>query len=382
MGEMTDQVTNVASGILPFLPFWVALIVAAILAKPILRFLLATKSRQTVSEYAPEGHQKKQGTPTMGGLIIVLGSTLSIVGYDLYLRFVRPFNKSTIGSAWNAWYAALLILLLGFATIGFVDDFVVPRLFVGKRGLGWKQKILMQVVFATLASGVMVGWKDAAQGALYVFLILFCSNAYNFLDGLDALAGSVLIALSGGLMVLGRSAPMNGYFEVVLLALIGATIPFLFLNAPPAKVFMGDVGSLPIGAVLGLVFASFAWPVYGNWTFYTPYSTLSASAESSSPQFGMWVPLLIIGLVLVAELVPVPLQIFWVKVFKKKLFPYTPIHHAFEKAGVAETRVVWHFLLVQLLLAAMAYLVLTGIRTGFDAPAGAGYYYQVDRPTS
>jgi len=362
-------------GIAHLLPFWVGLMAAAALAFPIYRILLVMKSRQTVSQYAPEGHQAKQGTPTMGGIIIVAGTLLSLVGFDLYTRLELP----AMDPLWTSWLAASLVLLLGFATIGFIDDFVVPRLVKGKRGLGWKQKVLLQIVAAVLATGLLLGWRVTGQATLYVFLILFASNAYNFLDGCDALAGSVLIVLCGGLLMIGHSAPMSGSTQVVLHALIGATIPFLILNAPPAKVFMGDVGSLPLGALIGLVTSTLAWPAReARWTFYTPYSTLAGGASAGVLQPVMIVPLLILGLILIAELVPVPMQIFWVKVFKKRLFPYTPIHHAFEKAGWPESRVVWTFLIAQIVLAVVAYSVLLMIVDASIPAPGRYHYYYVD----
>lgn len=366
---MESETYSRAFGLERLLPFWVAFLGAALLAFPIYRALLAMKSRQTVSQFAPEGHQKKQGTPTMGGLIIVAGVLISLAVY--FAASAPPLPQE---AWWNRWFGAGMILLVGFALIGFVDDFVVPRLFKGKRGLGWKQKILMQVVLAVLATGTLLSFKVTGQAALYVFLILFASNAYNFLDGLDGLAGSVLIALCGGLLVLGQFAPFGDASRVVLHALVGATIPFLFLNAPPAKLFMGDVGSLPIGALLGLVLANLMWPfVGGRWIFYTPYSTLSDLGQPGI-QWSMIVPCLIVGFVLIAELIPVPMQIFWVKVFKRKLFPYTPIHHAFEKAGWPESRVVWHFLLVQILCAALAYTV--ALRSVAPPDRKYHYYYQ------
>lgn len=343
------------------MPFWIAFLASALAAYPIYKILLALKSRQTVSEFAPEGHQKKQGTPTMGGLIIVFG-----VFAWWFLTLSGSDGGHRDAQLWK-WLWSCFVLLIGFAGIGFVDDFVVPRLIAGKRGLGWKQKILMQVVLAVLATGLLLGWNVDIRSALYVFLILFCANAYNFLDGLDALAGSVLIALCGGLMVLSSSAPMGAGVGSLLIVLIGATIPFLYLNAPPAKIFMGDVGSLPIGALLGLVFSTLMWPSVAGWTFYTPYSTMSEMTSGGGFNSLMILPLLVVGFVLVAELIPVPLQIFWVKVFKRKLFIYTPIHHAFEKKGWAESRVVWTFLLSQILLGALAFSLLAATSNVPDA---------------
>lgn len=326
--------------------FWIALVTSGLLAYPILLMLRAMKSRQTVSQYAPEGHAKKQGTPTMGGLIIIAGFSVAqlwqIVLFDAprshYFYFSGPGEVMRLAmpvlqlATWN-W--ALLATFLIFALIGFVDDYVVPRVLPDKRGLGWKQKIVMELV-ASLAFALPIFGANPLKAALAVFLILFFSNAFNFADGLDWLSGTVLLGLALGL---GGIAYETYPFEVLpcLAALVGATIPFLFLNKPPAKVFMGDTGSLPIGAALGAVVA-----------------TIAETGPIAAPPYSALVPLLIVSIVLIVTLVPVPLQIASVKIRKKKLFLYTPIHHAFEKIGWPESRVVWMYALTQLVLSAAA----------------------------
>jgi phospho-N-acetylmuramoyl-pentapeptide-transferase len=309
--------------------FFVSFVVAAISAWPIYKLLLAWKSRQTVSQYAPEGHQAKQGTPTMGGLIILAGAFAGVAFYGLSASQTYLIGPS-------------LVLIGGFGLIGFVDDFVVPRLWANKRGLGWKQKIVMQVAVALLAAWLLAGRHgDALQLATCVFIILFFANAYNFSDGLDGLAGSLLLTLGIGIAAVTVHGQLSLSLEplVVLASLMAATIPFLFLNAPPAKVFMGDVGSLPIGACLGLLFV-----------------VLTSTDADQEKVMTIW-PAVILSLIMVAELVPVPLQILSVKLRKKRLFPYTPIHHAFEKAGWPETKVVWMFALAQLTLSGLALYV-------------------------
>lgn len=302
--------------------FWLAFGVAALASWPIFSLLLRIKSRQTINEYAPESHQVKQGTPTMGGLIILVGLCVSIVTFAGDLR------------------VPALIALLGFAAIGFLDDFVVPKLMESKRGLGWKQKFALEIAVSLGAVWIFVGEPSVWNVASGVFLMLFLANAFNFADGLDALAGSLLIGLAVGLALLSDQA--NWRDGVVLsFALVGGTIPFLILNAPPARVFMGDVGALPIGALLGLLFVGLMTP---------PHSSAAIG----------WVPLLIIGFVMVAELVPVPMQVGYFKLTKKRLFPMTPIHHSFEKRGWMETRVVWLFALAQLLLSALAVTLAPG----------------------
>ncbi len=331
--------------------FWIAFGIAAIAAYPIFRILLATKSRQTVSEFAPEGHQVKQGTPTMGGLIPVLAVSLGLIPYC-------SNHKPVVAS---------IVLMLGFALIGFVDDFVVPRVMKGKRGLGWKQKIVMQLVLAIVGVGLVFGWQIDSTTMGSVFLVLFFSNAYNFSDGLDGLAGSLLLCLVAGFAGIAFAAPGGSDSLLPILgALAGGIIPFLYLNAPPAKVFMGDVGALPIGAVLGLVASGLI--------FSTTNDRASLDADP------LWPAVLVASIMMIIELVPVPIQIFSVKVFKRKVFPFTPIHHAFEKAGWKETRVVCVFALTQLLCSGLA-VSLVALRKPDITPTGRNHYhyYRQDR---
>jgi phospho-N-acetylmuramoyl-pentapeptide-transferase len=329
--------------------FWIAFVVSAILSKPILNLLIRAKSRQTVSSHL-DGHAAKQGTPTMGGFIILVGMFAGAL-------FVNP--PSTYG-----W-----LLLIGalFALIGFVDDYVVPRLLPGKRGLGWKQKILMQV----LAAGVPVAMAgaDPVMLGLSVFWILFCANAFNFADGLDGLAGTILIGQIVGLLGIAAAQGANVTFPLTpFLAMLGGLLVFLYWNAPKARVFMGDVGSLPIGAMLGAV-----------WFLFTFVRFRDGSGPYEPSR--LVTPVLIWSIPMICELVPVPLQVFSVKVFKKKLFPFTPIHHAFEEiklkpgettesesyiervktsprwAHWPETRIVFTFAIFQLLCSMLAITV-------------------------
>lgn len=326
--------------------FWIAFVASALLAYPIWQLLIRLRSRQTVSEYAPETHQVKQGTPTMGGIILVAGSFLSLAYFAIEGSNRLPFQESDDLRGPNLPLIAA-VLLVGFALIGFIDDFLVPRLIKGKRGLGWKQKILMQLVIAGAASWIFTGGAFDFRFVVSIFLILFFSNAYNFSDGLDALSGTLLLGLCLGLG--GIAIAVHDVSAALVVAPLAASaIPFLYLNAPPAKVFMGDVGSLPIGAVLGLVAVDLAstFRIVPQGDFQVSYIR-----EWS------WIalaPVAIASLMMVAELVPVPLQILSVKLFKRKLFPYTPIHHAFEKAGWKETRVVGMFALTQLVLSLIA----------------------------
>ena len=295
-------------------PFWVAFFVSAVIALPVLKALIGLKSRQVVSQYVPE-HAQKQGTPTMGGVIVVIGAMAGVV--------VLAANWPEMARN----FASYLVVLIGYAAIGFIDDFVVPRLLTGKRGLGWKQKFGLEILIAAGAMALQPGINLATASA-GVFIVLFFSNAYNFVDGMDALAGGVGIFLFSGLAFLDRGLSIVTPCALILIA---ALVPFLVLNAPPAKVFMGDVGALPIGAWVGLMVLQLGM------------------AHRAHP-----VSLILISGVMAAELIPVPIQIASVKLFKRKVFMMTPIHHGFQKRGIPETRVVWAFILSQVVFCAAA----------------------------
>jgi phospho-N-acetylmuramoyl-pentapeptide-transferase len=172
-------------------------------------------------------------------------------------------------------------------------------------------------------------------------LIVTFSNAYNLADGMDGLAGGLAIILSLTIAAFGVVIGVQTWHLGLCLALTTATLPFLMLNAPPAKVFMGDVGALPIGAVIG-------WLLVRS----------SEKAVVYPVSFSWLVGAIVLSVVLMAELIPVPLQILSVKIRKKRLFPKTPIHHAFQAAGWPETRVVAMFHIAQ---AAAAILSLAAI---------------------
>ncbi len=317
---MSDLPYRIASA------FLVSLIVSGVAAPLVYRMLVNLGSRQKISEHVTE-HAHKQGTPTMGGLMILAGWIAGIL-----VCFPLKHTKTFLG------------IIVLFAAIGFADDYVVPRMWPNTRGLGWKQKLILQIGgTAAILYGVGYATKDVAY---LTFLVLFFSNAYNFADGMDALAGSLAVILATTLGVFAIASAANPWVTPhVMFALVGGLVPFLFFNAPPAKVFMGDVGALPIGAALGFA--------VGN-----------IPLRSEVMAWQLWVlPLTLLSLVMIIELLPVPIQIAGVKILKRRIFPRTPIHHAFQIAGWPETRVVMMFVLVQFVCAALAFLwvmLLTG----------------------
>lgn len=314
----------------------VSAIAGGLVAQPILELLIRTKSRQTVSAHVPE-HAGKQGTPTMGGLIILAG----FFGGMAYTFFQL---RSYPGEAGRPYFLAFSVLILAFGAIGFLDDYVVPRMIKGKRGLGWTQKLALQILCAFLFEVLMGRTMNPWQAGFGIFLILFFSNAYNFSDGMDTLAGLLLLGMGLGLAMFAYGKHETGLYPIIG-SFIGATLPFLWLNKSPAKVFMGDVGSLPIGAGIGAMYAALILP---EWSVHLLRRTDLDFSASVPVTWVRGIGLFLVAIVMFIELVPVPIQILSVKLRKKRVFPMTPIHHAFQKAGWLEMRVVGLFVSVQL----------------------------------
>lgn len=293
-----------------FSAFWIALGVSAALGWPLLILMRRLKAHAAISQYTPE-HAGKTGTPSMGGIAPLIG-VLAVTAIN--------FSSDRSSQTW-----AMIVALVGFGLLGFVDDFLIPRMIPGKRGFGWTQKLVLQVLIAS-AVGWLMNPGSLGSAGITAFLVIFFANGVNFSDGLDGLCGSLLIV---------SCIAIKGQFGVEAFALIGALIPFLLLNAPPAKIFMGDVGALPFGALVGIMVSGY----------------LQAAEATTITHF--IIPA-IATLIFILELVLVPMQLFWVKVFKKRLIPASPFHHSFEKIGWPETRITATFVLAQIILTMLA----------------------------
>lgn len=288
------------------------------------------KFGQSIREEGPKSHQAKSGTPTMGGIMIILGITLA----------------TAIAAPLTAEVLLALFIMLGHFVLGFLDDYIKV---VKKRNLGLraKQKLLGQIFIAivTMAIGTRVlgidttvwvpvldtsidiGW---GYYALVLFVLVGTSNAVNLTDGLDGLAsGTVAIAAAAYAVVAVLTGHENlAYFCV---AIAGACLGFLRFNMHPAKVFMGDTGSLALGGALAAV------------GILTHTEVLLA----------------IIGFVFVCEALSVIIQVISFQTTGKRIFRMSPIHHHFELGGWKETKVVTVFCMVGLAASIVALCLLT-----------------------
>lgn len=322
-----------------------AVVITGLLGKPIIPFLKRLKFGQEIREEGPSWHKSKQGTPTMGGIMIIFGYLLAI-GLTIILSVSMKgyFNGQLKNPYEMTVFTSGIVLALGMGSVGFVDDYIKV---VKKRNLGLTaiQKTVLQLVvtasfLACLALGGLsttyipfVGDVSVTTGfgivfwPIALFFVYGFVNAVNLTDGLDGLASSVTLFSSCGIMLLSTitSHYLNGVSAV---ALAGACIGFLFWNGYPAKVFMGDTGSLFLGGmVVALAFGT-----------------------------GKPILLLLFGIVYLCEALSVMLQVASFKLFKKRIFKMSPIHHHFELCGWSENKIVLTFSIVTVLASTIAIL--------------------------
>ncbi|MGM9928954.1 MAG: phospho-N-acetylmuramoyl-pentapeptide-transferase [Bacillus sp. (in: firmicutes)] len=303
-------------------------LITVLLSPVFIPFLRRLKFGQSIREEGPQSHQKKTGTPTMGGIVILLSIALAT------LVMVAKYYEITTN------VFLLLFVTIGFGILGFLDDFIKV---VMKRNLGLTslQKLIGQIVIAIVfyfvykntagfTPDIAIPGTDIALhvGWFYVFIIIFWqvgfSNAVNLTDGLDGLVSGTAAIAFGAFAVLAWNAAQYDV-AIFCVAVVGAVLGFLVFNAHPAKVFMGDTGSLALGGALATV-------------------ALLTSTE---------LLLVIIGGVFVIETLSVILQVASFKTRGKRIFKMSPLHHHYELCGWSEWRVVVTFWSVGLLLAVL-----------------------------
>ncbi|MCY7398655.1 MAG: phospho-N-acetylmuramoyl-pentapeptide-transferase [Sphingomonas bacterium] len=315
-----------------------AMAIGLLMGPSFIRWLRARQGKgQPIRADGPQSHLAKRGTPTMGGLLILIAlGTSTLLWMDVYSPYV--------------W--ACLLVTGGFGLIGFLDDYDKVKK-AHHAGLSGKMRLFLEFALAGFATWLMVrvggtqlylpfvqgpvldlGWLYIPFGA---FVIVSFGNSVNLTDGLDGLATMPVIIASVAFVLIAYLVGNVKYatylgiphvagagdLTVLLLAIVGAGLAFLWFNAPPAAVFMGDTGSLALGGALGAV------------------------AVATHHEF----VLVIIGGLFVLEAVSVIIQVFWFKRFGRRVFRMAPIHHHFEHLGWSEPTVVIRFWIISFILA-------------------------------
>lgn len=308
-----------------------AFMLAVIWGSPLIRVLRHLRIGKQIRVEGPESHITKMGTPTMGGLMIIAPIALLTV----LLNAASLLGLNVLGRS----VLLPLLVMLGFFVLGAIDDWEGIR--GPRRGLGMRArtKFLLQVILALGAAFALrylldapeLFWPGAQEeisiGIWYIpiaaFIIVGTSNAVNFTDGLDGLAGLITATC---FVAYGAIAILQGQVFIArfCFTVVGALFGFLWFNVHPAQLFMGDTGSLPLGATLAVV----------------------------ALMTGQWLLLPIIAFIPVSEVLSDIIQVLYFKATKgKRFFKMAPIHHHFELLGWSETQVVQRFWLVSLLAA-------------------------------
>lgn len=306
----------------------VSFIISIILGPIIIPMLTKLKFGQNIRKEGPQSHLKKAGTPTIGGLIFIISTLIVMV----VMRY-SPTDEGMIA----------LYSLLAFGFIGFLDD-ILKIIKKENEGLKAWQKMLLLVIFSTaiavygyvyLGTSLRVPFigTKIPLGILYVpFVIVYyagATNAVNLTDGLDGLASTVSVLV---LTFFGVVAFMMGHESIAVFSIVlaGGLLGFLKFNAYPAKVFMGDTGSLAIGGAIATIALILEMPLI----------------------------LFIVGGIYVFETVSVILQVSSYKLRGKRLFKMAPIHHHFEQEGWSETKIVTIFAITTVVLCFIGFLAL------------------------
>lgn len=310
-------------------PVLIAFAISAILGPVAIPFLRKLKVGQTEREEL-KSHWSKTGTPTMGGLMILAGILITS------LFFVREYPK----------IIPILFLTVGFGVIGFLDDYLKVVLKRPDGLLAW-QKMLLQIVvtgiftfymqnFTNISLQMLIPFSSGkyldlgpAAIPLLFFIVIGTVNGVNFTDGLDGLASSVTVLVATFFTV--TAVGTESGIEPITCAVAGSLLGFLLFNVYPAKVFMGDTGSLALGGFV--------------------------AASAYMLQMPLFLP--IVGFIYMAEVISVIMQVAYFKISHgKRIFRMAPIHHHFELCGWPETRIVEVFSIVTALLSLLALMGL------------------------
>ena len=300
--------------------------ISVLLGPVVIPFLRRLKVGQTVRNEGPKEHLKKNGTPTMGGILILVSVVLTSILY------VKDYPR----------IIPILFVTMGFGLIGFLDDYIKVVL---KRSMGLRawQKMALQILVTGVFAYYIVHYTDVSlamkipfvQGTyldfgvlnipILFFIVIGTVNGANFTDGLDGLASSVTVLIATFFTVV--AIGLHSGIEPVTCAVVGALLGFLLFNVYPASVFMGDTGSLALGGFVAATAYMLQMPVF----------------------------LAIVAYIYVIEVLSVVIQVSYFKISGgKRIFKMAPIHHHFELCGWSETRVVAVFSIITALLCLIA----------------------------
>ena len=315
------------------IPIVISFLITAVTGPVLIPYLRRLKFGQEILEDGPKWHKSKSGTPTMGGIMFILGVVVSAV-VALLVKF-------------DITYLTMLLISLGFGTIGFIDDYIKV---VKKRNLGLtaSQKFLLQAALAVIYILVLKGTGNLTTEIiipftqktiimpwwLYIVFILFVVtgtvNSVNLTDGLDGLASSItaVVSLFFCLVSVLFQSDAQALFSA---SVFGGMLGFLIFNKYPAKVFMGDTGSLFLGGAISVI------------------------------AVGMKMPLILViaGFVYLFEALSVIIQVTSYKLTKKRVFKMSPVHHHFEMCGWKEKKIVFVFTLVTFILCVVSFISLS-----------------------
>ena len=310
----------------------VAFLLTVLMLPRLIKYLHVLKFGQAIREEGPQSHMHKKGTPTMGGISFIIAIVISLI--------VAMFLDSS-----NIQYYILFIYTtISFSIIGYIDDMLIV---VKKKndGLAPRKKLMLQILFSVIFYILVTFiYKDVNYihipvfdynlniSYFYIIFLVFWqtgfSNAVNLTDGLDGLATSVTIITTSTFALL---AFKENNFPVLVFCLIivGALVGFLLFNRNPAKIFMGDTGSLALGGILAAI----------------------------SVILHKEVAFLFIGLVYILETLSVIIQVAYFKKTGKRIFKMSPLHHHFELSGYGEVKTVYIFVIIAVISSAIGYFV-------------------------
>lgn len=310
----------------------VAYFLTVLMLPRLIKYLHVLKFGQAIREEGPQSHMHKKGTPTMGGISFIIAIVVSLV--------VAMF----LDSANIQYYILFIYTTISFSIIGYIDDMLIVVKKIND-GLAPRKKLMLQILFSVIFYMLVTFiYKDINYihipvfdynlniSYLYIIFLVFWqtgfSNAVNLTDGLDGLATSVTIITTSTLALL---AYKENNFPVLVfcLTIVGSLIGFLLFNRNPAKIFMGDTGSLALGGILAAI----------------------------SVILHKEVAFLFIGLVYILETLSVIIQVAYFKKTGKRIFKMSPLHHHFELSGYGEVKTVYIFVIIAVISSAIGYFV-------------------------